>query len=81
MKYCIRTSCTKKCKSEIISIRYAMGAETLHEIIKMQFKVLYAMYIEINSYFCECRARRDALANFDPLFVLVIPETYTHFVK
>lgn len=34
MKYCIRTSCTKKCKSEIISIRYAMGAETLYEIIK-----------------------------------------------
>lgn len=34
MKYCIRNSCTKKCKSEIISIRYAMGAETLYEIIK-----------------------------------------------
>lgn len=34
MKYCIKTSCTKKCKSEIISMRYAMGAETLYEIIK-----------------------------------------------
>lgn len=34
MKYCNRTSCTKKCKSEIISICYAMGAETLYEIIK-----------------------------------------------
>lgn len=52
-----------------------MGAETLHGIIQMQFKLLYDMYIEINSYICECRARRDGLAKYHPQFVLIKPET------